>query len=103
MSRDVPAWSLPATGADTISLASAWPERPTREWAFGGSTGEGARVCILDSGVDGSHKLVEPLESAVAVEFGDDDEIHVVPDELGDVCGHGTACAGIVRALAPNC
>ena len=26
-----------------------------------------------------------------------------MPDELGDVCGHGTACAGIVRSLAPAC
>jgi subtilisin len=26
-----------------------------------------------------------------------------VVDTLGDVCGHGTACAGIVRALAPDC
>jgi subtilisin family serine protease len=27
----------------------------------------------------------------------------VVDDELGDVCGHGTACAGIVRGIAPDC
>jgi subtilisin len=103
MSRVVPAWSLPAEGAGSIALESAWPERPTREWAFGGSLGAGARVCILDSGVDPTHPLVAPLDSVVAVELGENDEIVVVPDELGDVCGHGTACAGIVRALAPEC
>ena len=103
MSRVVPAWSITPSASESISLESAWPERPTREWAFGGSTGEGARVCILDSGVDASHELVAPLDSAVAVELGDDGESRVVPDELGDVCGHGTACAGIVRALAPRC
>ena len=103
MSRDVPAWSITPSASAGISLTSAWPERPTREWAFGDSTGEGARVCILDSGVDGSHELVTPLDSAVAVEFDDNREVRVVPDELGDVCGHGTACAGIVRALAPGC
>jgi subtilisin family serine protease len=27
----------------------------------------------------------------------------VVDDEAGDVCGHGTACAGIIRAIAPDC
>jgi len=99
----VPAWSLRATAVDEIALAPPWPERPTREWVFGGSTGAGARVCILDSGVDGSHPLVAPLDSAVAVHQGDDGEITVVPDEIGDVVGHGTACAGIVRSLAPEC
>jgi subtilisin len=103
VSRNVPAWSLTPSASEGISLASAWPDRPSREWAFGDSTGEGARVCILDSGVDDSHELVAPLDSAVAFEFGDGDEIRVVPDELGDVCGHGTACAGIVRSLAPGC
>jgi subtilisin family serine protease len=39
----------------------------------------------------------------VAVIRGDDGEISIVPDEEGDLCGHGTACAGIVRALAPEC
>jgi subtilisin family serine protease len=34
---------------------------------------------------------------------GADDEVRVAPDAAGDVCGHGTACAGIVRALAPGC
>ena len=27
----------------------------------------------------------------------------MLEDEEGDLCGHGTACAGIVRALAPDC
>lgn len=103
MSRDVPAWSITPAASEAISLESAWPERPTREWAFGGSTGEGARVCILDSGVDSSHEMVVPLDSAIAVEFDDDREIRIVEDTLGDVCGHGTACAGIVRAVAPGC
>jgi len=98
-----PAWSLPANATDSIGLPSVWPEPPTREWAFGGSTGSGVRVCILDSGVDAEHPLVAPLASAVALELREDDETLTVDDELGDVCGHGTACAGIVRALAPDC
>jgi subtilisin family serine protease len=27
----------------------------------------------------------------------------VADDDAGDLCGHGTACAGIIRALAPEC
>jgi len=98
-----PAWSLPAEGAEGIGLRSEWPERPTREWAFGGSTGSGVRVCVLDSGIDPEHPLVIPLASAVAIEAGADGEPRVVEDEVGDVCGHGTACAGVIRALAPEC
>jgi subtilisin len=98
----LPAWSLPTEAVDSISLADSWPERVTREWAFQGSTGEEVDVCILDSGIEASHPLVGGLESAVAVVF-EGDRAHVVPDEQGDLCGHGTACAGIVRSLAPGC
>ena len=101
MSGALPAWSLPAEAADGLAVPAAWPGLPSREWAFGGSTGAGVDVCLLDSGVDGGHPLVAPLESAVAVAL-EDGVPRVVPDEHGDVCGHGTACAGIVRALAPE-
>jgi subtilisin len=99
----LPAWSLPKDAVDSIALPSEWPEQVTREWAFGGSTGAGARVCILDSGVEAGHPLVGDLESAVAISLGENDEVVVEEDREGDVSGHGTACAGIVRALAPDC
>jgi subtilisin len=98
----LPAWSLPKDAVDRITLPAEWPERITREWAFGGSTGKGARVCILDSGVDPEHPLVGALESSVAISLGDDDEPIATPDTEGDVSGHGTACAGIVRTIAPE-
>jgi subtilisin len=97
-----PAWSLPAAAAESLRLSAAWPDRVTREWAWGGSTGAGVRVCVLDSGVEESHPLVGKVDRAVAV-TRDGEEIRVVEDEEGDLCGHGTACAGIVRALAPDC
>jgi subtilisin len=99
----LPAWSLPKDAVERISLPSEWPERVTREWAWGESTGKGARVCILDSGVEATHPLVGELESAVAISVGEDDEVIAEEDTEGDVSGHGTACAGIVRALAPDC
>ena len=42
--RPLPAWSLPKDEAARIALPMAWPERVDREWAWGGSTGEGVRV-----------------------------------------------------------
>ncbi len=99
----LPAWSLPKDAVERISLPSEWPDRVTREWAWGGSTGEGARVCILDSGVEASHPLVGGLDSSVTISVGENDEAIAEEDTEGDVSGHGTACAGIVRALAPGC
>jgi subtilisin len=100
--EQLPAWSLPADAVEAISIAVDWPERVDREWAWGGSTGAGVRVCILDSGVEAGHPLVGELEGAVAVTVGEDGEIVVEEDREGDLCGHGTACAGIIRALAPE-
>jgi len=99
----LPAWSLPKDAVDRIALASRWPERVTRDWAWGGATGKGVRVCILDSGVEAEHPVVGGLDGAIAVSLGPDESTIVQEDTEGDLCGHGTACAGIVRALAPEC
>ena len=100
---ELPAWSLPAGTADQIALESAWPAEVTRDWAWGGATGNGIRVCILDSGVELDHPLVGAVDSSVLVAAGEDGDTVVTEDDGGDVCGHGTACAGIVRSLAPEC
>jgi subtilisin family serine protease len=100
--RTLPAWSLRASALGEIALPLEWPARVDRDWAWGGSTGRGVRVCILDSGVEEGHPLVGELDGAVAVAARADGSTHVVRDEEGDAAGHGTACAGIVRALAPD-
>jgi subtilisin family serine protease len=74
----------------------------TREWAIGGSRGA-VDVCVVDSGVERDHPLVGELASSLSVRREGDDALTVVPDDVGDVCGHGTACAGIIRAIAPDC
>jgi subtilisin len=101
--EELPAWSLPAGAAGRIGIGAEWPEQVTREWAFEGATGKGVSVCILDSGVDATHPLVGRLDGAVAVSRGEDDDVVVDEDNEGDLCGHGTACAGIVRSIAPEC
>jgi subtilisin family serine protease len=59
-------------------------------------------VCVLDSGIDGDHPDVGGIDRAVAVVPGPDGYAQVVEDDAGDVFGHGTGCAGIIRAIAPD-
>jgi subtilisin family serine protease len=99
--RPIPAWSLPGE-APLVEAPAIWRESVTRDWAIGGSRGA-VDVCIVDSGVEAGHPLVGPLASSRAAVRSEDGTITVVDDELGDVVGHGTACAGIVRAIAPDC
>ena len=86
-----------------VDLPGRWPAGLTREWAWGESTGAGVRVGIVDSGVERGHPLVGEVQSSVAIAVDEDGTTIVSEDEQDDLCGHGTACAGIVRALAPDC
>src|SRR5215467_9049162 len=100
--EELPAWSLSAAAGDTIRLPTDWPTQLTRDWAIGGATGAGVRVCVLDSGIELDHPQVGTVQRSVAV-TRDGDEITVADDAQGDLSGHGTACAGIIRSLAPEC
>jgi subtilisin len=77
---------------------------PVREWAIGGSRGAGVRVAVIDSGVNGEHPAVGGLAGAVIVEAEPNSApgFQIMPDTEGDPVGHGTACAGIIRAIAPD-
>jgi len=101
--RLLPARSLPASERGGIEISPDWPHEVTREWAWGGSEGAGVRVCILDTGVEDDHPLVGRLAGAVSVSVGDAGTVAVADDSAGDLSGHGTACAGIIRSLAPRC
>jgi len=100
--EDLPAYAVDRASVEALAGARPWPARVTREWALGNSTGRGARVCVVDSGIEADHPAVGRVETAVVVSI-EDDEVVVEPDTLGDVCGHGTACAGIIREIAPEC
>jgi subtilisin len=98
----LPAWSLSAAAGASIPLASAWPAEVTRTWAYEGATGAGVRVCVLDSGIEADHPSVGGVARSIGVTKSEDG-ITIADDDSGDLCGHGTACAGIIRSLAPQC
>jgi len=101
MALDLPAWSM--RSGDTPLAGAPWQGPITRDWAWGGASGRGISVGIVDSGVDREHPDVGGVAEAVVVTAGDDGAPVVAPDEEPDVSGHGTACAGLIRALAPEC
>jgi len=103
----LPAWSEPFVAGSRAGLRRLPPlSLIDRAWAMGGSDGSGVTVAIVDSGVERGHPAIGgKLVRSVKVEAGPepDGEPVVSEDREGiDVVGHGTACAGIVHAIAPG-
>jgi subtilisin len=98
----VPAWGAPVDRVPEDDFAVASLEPVTPDWAWGGADGAGMRVCVVDSGVDAGHPLVGPLDRTLEVADGPNGEITVAESDSGDTAGHGTACASVIRALAPR-
>ncbi len=99
-----PAWSAQFSPEALRTLAPVPPlDEITPEWAWGGSTGEGVKVAVIDSGIDAEHPAVGGRVSGyVAITDGPLGLLHETePHE--DSYGHGTACAGIIRSIAPEC
>lgn len=79
--------------------------RITPEWAWGGSTGAGVRVAIIDSGIEADHPALDgcvEVDDGVVVSLDGEGNTVEVSGAHEDVFGHGTACAGIIHALAPE-
>ena len=60
------------------------------------------KVCVLDSGVERGHPLVGELAGAVAITLDENGDPVAEDDLEGDLCGHGTACAGVIHGIAPE-
>ncbi|GHJ50631.1 hypothetical protein Cs7R123_79730 [Catellatospora sp. TT07R-123] len=83
----------------------ARPGSISRQWAWGGGTGEGVRVCVIDSGLDPTLDIGRRGGSFTVSKSAVDGTLRydVVTDSQGDAAGHGTACAAIINRLAPAC
>jgi len=74
-----------------------------KDWAWGGASGAGVTVAVVDSGVDAAHPAVGAVDRAIRWRWDAESEQAVSaegPHE--DLFGHGTACAGIIRRAAPD-
>jgi subtilisin family serine protease len=104
MSRWRPAYSDPfAPGAIAYEEPILPLDGVTPEWAWGGSTGQGVKVAVIDSGIDADHPDIDGHVSGyMAITQGPDGLVYdTAPHD--DLFGHGTACAGIIRSFAPDC
>jgi len=100
-----PAWAEPFHGDDLGTVPRLdLPVRLTRDWAYGDGRGGGVRVAVIDSGIDASHPMVGGVVQAIAVERDESAEsgIRYVDAPHDDLYGHGTACASVIRGLAPG-
>jgi subtilisin len=99
-----PAWSAQFAPETLRTLTPVPPlDEITPEWAWGGSRGEGVKVAVIDSGIDADHPAVGGrLKGCVAITDGPLGLLHDT-EAHEDSYGHGTACAGIIRSIAPGC
>jgi subtilisin family serine protease len=75
----------------------------TPEWAWGGATGHGVKVAVIDSGIEAAHPAVGGrVMGYMRIEMVEG-KLTFDPEPHTDVFGHGTACAGIILGLAPDC
>ena len=77
----------------------------TPEWAWGGATGKGIRVAVVDSGVDATHPALEgcvDIENSARVVLDEERRPLIEIGPHDDSFGHGTACAGIIHQMAPE-
>jgi subtilisin len=73
-----------------------------KEWAWGGASGAGVAVAVVDSGIDAAHPAVGAIDRAVALRWErETEEVITTEGPHEDLFGHGTACAGIIRRVAP--
>jgi subtilisin len=98
----MPAWSMPVGGYQEEAIPASLFGGIDPSWAWDGADGSGIRVCVLDSGVDGLHPLVAPVDRAWQVVSEDGRVPRVEECEPQDTAGHGTSCAGIIRSIAPR-
>lgn len=100
--EELPAFSWPVNPEDQPPISPVPWHEITPEWAWGGATGKGIKVCIVDSGIEADHPaLGDSVKGGIIVEKGEEGPV-VKEEPHGDLFGHATACAGIIHSLAPE-
>ena len=105
MTLPLPAWgdAFAAEARHGLGRTDAPFALLDRAEVFGAADGRGVTVAIVDSGVDGGHPAVAGrVVRHVRVDLDGDDALVADDPEARDLVGHGTACAGIVAAIAPG-
>lgn len=71
--------------------------------ALTNGSGRGARIAVLDSGIEIDHPELAGLELIDDLHVVDSGiQIEVKPGDGTDIFGHGTAVAGVIRRIAPD-
>lgn len=65
-------------------------------------TGKGVSIAVIDSGIETGHEAFSGRIGACYEAVRDGNRISFVETDTGDSAGHGTACAGIILAIAPD-
>lgn len=101
---NLPEWSGDFSSDRLREIYSLPLPEPAADWALGDATGYGVKVAVIDSGIDRNHPRVGGLAGAVVIEADENspDGYRAVDGDHDDLVGHGTACAGIIRLLAPQ-
>lgn len=92
----------PAFGFEPLPVMAAALPADIRSESLQQWDGAGVRVGIIDSGVDARHPAVLGVQGYAAIKITPKGPIYET-EPHADAYGHGTACAGIVRSLAPKC
>jgi subtilisin len=99
-----PAYSFAFADKGLVPVAPLHPaDLITREWAWGGSAGEGVKVAVIDSGIDATHPDVGEVHGYIAFREGPNGKQIEDTAPHGDSFGHATACAAVIRSIAPRC
>ena len=99
-----PAWSWGQKSAEDVIISDS-PLLDVISWkdAFDGSTGRGVKVCVIDSGIDNNHPAIAgAVKGWVEPILDGDGNTAYNLEHHEDLYGHGTACSGIIREIAPG-
>jgi len=89
--------------AQPSQAESPFPYPPlSRTAVWGGGTGRGVRVAVVDSGIDRTHPELSRCSIGGVVVNQVGRRAAFAEYQGRDAFGHGTACAGIISRLAPE-